>query len=82
MTFNNLNLQLEAGIGMLTINRPKKLNALNKETILELHQALKALDHVNPSQQDSSELLYKHQRKLRQMLEKKNLTVIALCRWI
>jgi hypothetical protein len=24
MTFNNLNLQLEAGIGMLTINRPKK----------------------------------------------------------
>jgi enoyl-CoA hydratase len=44
MTFNNLNLQLEAGIGMLTINRPKKLNALNKATILELHQALKALD--------------------------------------
>ena len=44
MTFNNLNLQLEAGIGMLTINRPKKLNALNKATILELHQALKAMD--------------------------------------
>ena len=44
MTFNNLNLQLEAGIGMLTINRPKKLNALNKATIIELHQALKALD--------------------------------------
>ena len=44
MTFNNLNIQLESSIGILTIDRPKKLNALNKETILELHHALKTLD--------------------------------------
>ena len=44
MQFNNLTLQHKNGIGLLTIHRPEKLNALNKVTILELHQALKALD--------------------------------------
>ena len=44
MQFNNLTLQYKNGIGLLTIHRPEKLNALNKVTILELHQALKALD--------------------------------------
>ena len=44
MQFNNLILQYKNGIGLLTIHRPEKLNALNKATILELHQALKALD--------------------------------------
>ena len=43
MQFNNLTLQYKNGISILTINRPKKLNALNKATIFELHQALKAL---------------------------------------
>ena len=48
MNFNNLIIKIEKSVGIITINRPKKLNALNKETILELHNALKALD------QDSS----------------------------
>ena len=48
MHFNNLIIKIEKSVGIITINRPKKLNALNKETILELHNALKALD------QDSS----------------------------
>lgn len=43
MTYNNLLLEQESGIAIVTINRPKKLNALNKETIAELHEAFKAL---------------------------------------
>ena len=44
MNFNNLIIKIEKSVGIITINRPKKLNALNKETILELHNALKVLD--------------------------------------
>ena len=44
MHFNNLIIKIEKSVGIITINRPKKLNALNKETILELHNALKVLD--------------------------------------
>lgn len=43
MEFNNLLVAIEDRIAQITINRPKQLNALNKETIAELHQALKAL---------------------------------------
>lgn len=44
MQFNNLIVQIENGIGVITINRPKKLNALNKDTILELHHSIQDLD--------------------------------------
>ena len=37
--FKNLIVTETNGIGYITINRPKKLNALNKATILELHNA-------------------------------------------
>ena len=47
MQFNNLIVQIENGIGVITINRPKKLNALNKDTILELHHSIKNLDADN-----------------------------------
>ncbi|MFD2725694.1 enoyl-CoA hydratase/isomerase family protein [Hyunsoonleella rubra] len=39
MVYNNILVQSEDGISTITINRPKKLNALNQETIQELHEA-------------------------------------------
>ena len=44
MKFNNILLQKEDKIATLTINRPSKLNALNRETIQELHDAFKTLN--------------------------------------
>ena len=44
MTFENILVEHEKGIAIVTINRPEKLNALNKATILELHELLKDLD--------------------------------------
>src|SRR5690554_3005498 len=41
---NNILTQRENGLEIITINRPDKLNALNKETIQELHQAFKSAD--------------------------------------
>ncbi|MBD0831381.1 enoyl-CoA hydratase/isomerase family protein [Aestuariibaculum sediminum] len=41
MTFNNILYDIQSSLLTITINRPKKLNALNKETIQELHEALK-----------------------------------------
>lgn len=39
MSYNNILTETKNGITTITINRPKKLNALNKETIQELHDA-------------------------------------------
>ncbi|MEL4307184.1 enoyl-CoA hydratase/isomerase family protein [Joostella sp. CR20] len=44
MNFENILITTEEHIGIVTINRPKKLNALNKATIEELHHAFNALD--------------------------------------
>ncbi|MEO1012428.1 MAG: enoyl-CoA hydratase-related protein [Bacteroidota bacterium] len=44
MTYNNLEVDLQKPVAIVTITRPKKLNALNRETIKELHKALKKLD--------------------------------------
>lgn len=44
MKYENIQLSLEQPLAVLTIERPKKLNALNKATIKELHHAFKTLD--------------------------------------
>jgi enoyl-CoA hydratase len=44
MTFENILVTNNEGLATITINRPKKLNALNKDTIAELHTAFKNLD--------------------------------------
>lgn len=43
MDFNNLLLEKENGICILYMNRPKALNAINEETLLELEQAIKMI---------------------------------------
>lgn len=44
MKFKNLLVKQEANLAIITINRPTKLNALNRDTIQELHEAIKSLD--------------------------------------
>jgi enoyl-CoA hydratase len=41
MQYNNILSDFNDGITTITINRPTKLNALNKATIFELHAAIK-----------------------------------------
>lgn len=41
MQLDNLIINHDNGIGIITINRPEKLNALNKATISQLHEAIK-----------------------------------------
>lgn len=45
MTYENLLVAKENGISVITINRPTKLNALNKATIEELHHAFDAANN-------------------------------------
>ncbi|MDA8595819.1 enoyl-CoA hydratase-related protein [Flavobacteriaceae bacterium] len=42
--YTNLLLEEHGHVALLTINRPKQLNALNKQTIEELHQAIEKLE--------------------------------------
>lgn len=44
MSFENVIIKINEQIGEVTVNRPKKLNALNKATIEELHHAFVALE--------------------------------------
>jgi len=47
MTFENIIVEIIDNLATVTINRPKKLNALNKVTIEELHTAFTALENNN-----------------------------------
>ena len=44
MTYNNILVDSKEAVAYVTINRPKQLNALNKETIEELSQAFTAIE--------------------------------------
>lgn len=44
MSYKNILLEVDGPLGIVTINRPKKLNALNKDTIQELHDAISDLE--------------------------------------
>ena len=44
MNYENIYIEEEGSIATVTIDRPKKLNALNKQTIHELHVAFKELE--------------------------------------
>ena len=44
MNLENILIEQKGSLSVVTINRPTKLNALNKNTIEELHQAFKALE--------------------------------------
>lgn len=44
MTYKNILFQIEKPVCTITVNRPDKLNALNKETITEIGKAVKAAE--------------------------------------
>ena len=44
MAYKNIIVEKKDGIGTIKINRPKVLNALNRETILELLKAIEELE--------------------------------------
>jgi enoyl-CoA hydratase len=45
MSYKNIIVDKKEGIGTIKINRPKVLNALNRETIQEISQAIDELNH-------------------------------------
>ena len=45
MTYNNITSVVNTQVALITINRPSKLNALNSETISELHDAISSFQN-------------------------------------
>jgi enoyl-CoA hydratase len=44
MTFDNLLLERDGGVAIVTVNRPKVLNALNSQTIDEIDRVMRAME--------------------------------------
>ncbi len=44
MTYQHILLDTEDGVGIITLNRPEKLNAMNRQLSHELHDAVKLLE--------------------------------------
>lgn len=44
MSYEHILVDIEDGVGILTLNRPDKLNAMNRKLSAELHDAVKAMD--------------------------------------
>jgi len=44
MDFENVELRTDGGIGYVTINRPKVMNALNRETVREIRSAVSSMN--------------------------------------
>ncbi|MGH7031877.1 MAG: enoyl-CoA hydratase/isomerase family protein, partial [Stellaceae bacterium] len=47
MSYEHILVDLEDGVGVVTLNRPDKLNAMNRKLSGELRDAVKALDADN-----------------------------------
>jgi enoyl-CoA hydratase len=45
MEYKNLTLEIDGEIALLTINRPEKLNSLNRQTLQEINQALDDIEY-------------------------------------
>ncbi len=57
MTYENILARTEGRVGVAQLNRPKALNALNRELMTELMTAIEAFDRR------SRYWLYRHNRK-------------------
>ena len=44
MTYQHILVDVEDGVGIVTLNRPEKLNAMNRQLSSELHDAVKRMD--------------------------------------
>src|SRR6201987_6447075 len=44
MSYEHILVDTEDGVGILTLNRPDKLNAMNRKLAGELHEAVKSMD--------------------------------------
>ena len=49
MTYETILAEIEDGVGILTLNRPEKLNAMNRKLGSELHDALKRFEATTRS---------------------------------
>ena len=44
MAYEFITVEIEEGVGIVTLNRPEKLNAMNNQLTSELHDAVKQLN--------------------------------------